>query len=170
MSYDEERFVETWKSVIEFTKVLIGLSTSILTVILGLVVVGQIKINGSIVVTAGLLVLSIVFALFSFGRGIQALSKGESKRLAILFSNIGTIALVIGIVLLALSKNHREFSVDDILSKIASSTKLVGGSMTPEHFQSFKRIGDDCELTYSDNRKNVVVIFSVKDDEVKEVK
>src|SRR5258707_887 len=100
MTYDEERFLETWKSVIDFSKVVIGLSTSVLTVILGLIVVGQLKMGSSVFVTIGLLVLAVILALLAFGRGIRALSKGTPQPVAVLCSNLSASILVAGIVFL----------------------------------------------------------------------
>jgi len=169
MTYEEERYIETWKSVIDVAKVVIGLSTSVLTVILGLTVIGQLKLERNVLITVGLLVVSEILALFSLGRAIKALSKGEKSTESICLFNLSVWTLIAGIGFFLFIGNKSEMSVDDVLSSVESSAKSLDLPIQAVHCQRIKLVGDDYEITYTNAEKTAKVIFSLKDKRIEEI-
>jgi hypothetical protein len=171
MTPDEERFLEAWKAIIEFSKTLIGLATSILTVILGLVVVGQLTLGGMVWATIACVILSIFFALHSYGKGIVAIEEGKANERSILCNNLSAFLLVAGIFLIAFVRSSPEPTVDEMLATIEKTAQAVPFGLKRSNFQSLKRSETTYEITYvGTDKAQHVVVYSVKEGRIETVR
>ena len=112
--------VEAWKGVIDFGKTVISISSAVLTAFLGYYALNQISMWGSYLnfVSPVLLLLSIVMALFGFGRSIKAISSGSSQKSGIGLTNWSVVFLVGGILAVALINIGSNKSLEKILAEI----------------------------------------------------
>ena len=167
----QEGLLERWKAIIDFSKTVLGLTVSILTLLLGALIVGSVKLTWPVYTTGGLLLLSVFFALKSFGKGVDAIGDNQDNTGSVLYANISAGLLVVGILFLVFAKKEDTSTVDGILAKVQSTTKSTAFDYDPRRLKTFKISGDNCELTYEDAAKVAhVVIYSLRDERVVDVR
>lgn len=163
----DKSHVEAWKAVTEFTKVIVSLSTSILTILVGYITLNNIDLSFYNLLPPFFLILAIVLSLFGFGRAIPAIKSGNQNRNSILFSNLSVLALIIGIISIPIiSVNPQPPSVDGVLKIVEQETQSLSYQLSAEKCEKVTVQGDVYTLSYSLKEKSVVVKYSKKSKEI----
>ena len=160
--------VEAWKGVIDFGKTVISISSAVLTAFLGYYALNQISIWGSYLnfVSPVLLLLSIVMALFGFGRSIKAISSGSSQKSGIGLTNWSVFFLVCGILAVALINIGSNKSLDKILAEIDRMPPVAGFELKPEAVQRIVMDEQNYLITYDHGGVDVTVTYSGKEGRI----
>ena len=162
----DKSHVEAWKAVTEFTKVIVSLSTSILTILVGYITLNSIDLSFYNLLPPFFLILAIVLSLFGFGRAIPAIKSGNQDRNSILFSNLSVLALIIGIISIPIISVNPQPSVDGVLKIVEQETQSLSYQLSPEKCEKVTVQGDVYTLSYSLKEKSVVVKYSKKSKEI----
>lgn len=169
MNADEERHLEKWKSVIDFSKVVIGLSTSVLTVVLGLVVVRQLSQSVFLYIIIGGLAISILSGLASFGWGIKSLGSGVSHKRSIVFANAAAVALMLSVASILFTPKS-DVSINAILISIENETTSMQLPTQPKDCVSIQKSNDDYIILYADSNRQIQVTYSTKSEQIIHIK
>lgn len=164
----EELNAEKWKSVVDYTKTIIGLATSVLTVILGLVVIGELHPTGIVAIGIVLILASVLFSLFSFGRATICINEptDDKKRKAVLYANLGTFLLVACIALLAFTSGNPSLTLDDALKSVETSTRSMKTPLKASQCVSMNKVGDTYELAYTDGQKKSTAVVGIESGQI----
>lgn len=160
----EDLNAEKWKSVVDYTKTIIGLATSVLTVIFGLIVIGDLEPTGMVAVGIVLILGSVVLSLYSFGRAIVCINEptDDKKRKAIFYANLGTFLLVVCIAALSFTGRERTLTLNAALELVETSTRSMKQPLLADQCTSIKSGDDTYELTYSDGSRRIVAVVSIE--------
>ena len=156
----DKSHVEAWKGVTEFAKIIVSLSTSILTILIGYITLNQISFSFPNFIPPLFLVGSIVLALFGFGRAIPAIKSGDQNQVSILFSNLSAAALTAGILTIPFISIDNQSSIDSILKEIEKETKSLSYKLSPSECKKISVSKDIYTLTYQSSGKQVTVEYS----------
>ena len=124
-----QNFVEEWKSVIDFTKTVLSISTGLLAAIASLLLIGNYRLQGYGWVPPVLLIISALLSLFGFGRAIQALRAGSAKNAALWLSNISVFVLIGAIISAPFAIQTEASSIDQSPELNRGSNKKVAGGL-----------------------------------------
>lgn len=158
--------VEAWKAVTEFTKVIVSLATSVLTILVGYIALNSIELTFPNLLPPSFLVLAIVLSLYGFGRAIPAIKNGVHNRGSILFANLSVAALVLGILTIPLLSVKQEKSVDYVLKIVEQETQSLSYRLLPEKCRQVTFERDIYVLVYPLKEKTVTVKFSIKSNHI----
>lgn len=167
---DCANFVEEWKSVIDFTKTVLSISTGLLAAIASLLLIGSYKLQGYGWVPPALLIISILLSLYGFGRAIQALRTGTSKAAALLLSNISVGFLIVAIGSAPFAIQTEASSIDQALSSIEAATKKWPVDLSARNCSQISRTGEELTLTYEANGHTAQVLYSTATKTILEIK
>lgn len=163
----ENNHVEAWKSVIEFTKVIVSLSTSILTILIGYITLSSIDfITFPNFIPPAFLVLAIAFSLYGFGRAIPAIRSGNQKTESIFFSNLAALSLTIGILTIPVISVNTKQTIDDVLNNVQKETQSLNYLLLAGACDQVNLQGDIYTLRYPLKEKTVMVRYSTKSREI----
>jgi hypothetical protein len=162
--------LEKWKSVVDFSKTMIGLATSVLTVILGLVVVGQLKPAGAVAMTIVLILLSVIASVYSFGAAVTAFGNHESprKKRAVFCANAAAFLLIGSIALLAFQSEPEALTIDAALKTVQVSASSTGLPVMARNCIGVKRTPDHLEFTYREFERSARVVIDLKSRQISE--
>jgi len=172
--------IDAYKSVIDFNKTIITIASSVLTALIAYIVYQNIYLKPLNYISIFFIIASILFSLYGFGKAIQTLfglgkviqnlNDEDSRKKSILMTNIGGFFLIIGIVLL-LSFNHKkEKSIDEILTKIESSTSTLQQKLVPNNLKSIEYNNEIYTIIFSTDCLDKTVKYSNKNDQILSVK
>lgn len=156
----EQSHVEAWKGVLEFTKLIVSLSTSILTIFIGYTTLNQSSYAFPNFIPPFLLVASIVLALFGFGRAIPAIKSGNQQVASILFSNLSAAALIAGILTIPLISTGNRVSIDSILKNIHETTQSLNYKLPPAACEKISLKKGVYTLVYQSAGEKITVEYS----------
>lgn len=164
--------VEAWKSVIEFCKTIISISSAILTALIGYYIVSQPELSSSHLNKAppALLVLAMLFAMFGFGRSIKSISQGTSVTSGIALANLSVFFLTIGILSIALIKVDKGSSLDAVISQIQQNSKKINKQLTQKQMKTLSVTGDKYIITYETDKGDVMVTYSTTENRIIDIK
>ncbi len=162
--------LESNKSIQDFNKVLISLATAVLTAQVSYLIFQKIPFNWVNYLSAGLLVLSILFCLFSFGAITTAMKKDADSFNSKLFANIAGYALLVGLISLGLISLNKKYTIDEILTKVSSTTTALDGKLDKKNFQSLELLNDNYKIYYKSDSVTTTVIVSTLDGTVTSIK
>jgi hypothetical protein len=163
-------FVEEWKSVIDFTKTVLSISTGLLAAIASLLLIGNYKLQGTGWIPPALLMLSALMSLFGFGRAIQALRANTAKNAALLLSNLSVLALIAAIVSAPFAIETEASSIDQALSSVEAATKKWPVDLSARNCSEISRKGEELILTYQANGRTTQVVFSTATKTILQIK
>jgi hypothetical protein len=156
----DKSHVEAWKGVTEFTKIIVSLSTSVLTILIGYMTLNQFSFAFPNFIPPLFLVGSIVLALFGFGRAIPAIKSGDQSTVSILFSNLSVAALTVGILTIPLVSIDNQASIDSILKDVEKETQSLSYKLSPGACEKISVKKNIYTLTYQSGGKQVTVEYS----------
>ena len=165
MSKDKSH-VEAWKAIIDFSKVTISFSASILSVLISYFVLKKVDIYIVNFIAPVLLVLSIIASLLGFGRAIKSIKTGDSEKSSILFCNIGALLLTLAILSIGLIKIGTNNTVDDVLDEIKNTTTTLEYKLVPGQCSSFKIENEKYLFTFETDKGVVKVSYSTKEQRI----
>jgi hypothetical protein len=128
---------------------------------LSYIVVNGESLHGWNFISPGLLVASIILALFGFGRALPALKSGNSSVPGIFMTNASVAALVLAICLIPFTQPTHPTSIDQVLARIEGSTKKYPVDLAASNCHSIERKGDSWVLEYSAGVATAQVIYSI---------
>jgi hypothetical protein len=155
---NDKSHVEAWKSVIEFTKVIISFATTILAALLSYFVLNEIQWSWKNAISPFLLVLSMVLCLVGFGRAIRAIKNGNSEKVSLLASNLGTYVLIFAVLCLAFVSPNEKATIGEILSTIHTNTENFRVTLDPKACNSVRLDKDIYTLRYLISDSTAIVV------------
>jgi hypothetical protein len=164
----DKSHVEAWKSVIDFAKTIISIASAILTAFIGYYALNQIPLTGSWLnfVSPVLLLVSIITALYGFGRSIKAVSSGVSQKDGVLLSNLSVGFLLLGILAVALVNTGGNKSLDKVLADIDKMPPVSGFELKQDAIQKIVMEDQNYVITYARDAVSVTVTYSEKEGRI----
>lgn len=163
--------IDAYKSIIDFNKTIITISSSVLSALIAYVIYQNIDPNAMNYISIGLIVLAILFSLFGFGGAIKTVKDGQSRPLTVFVSNASGFILISGIVLTLFAFKHRqEKSVDDILTTIERRTTTLNPKLTAKTMNSLEYNNDKYTIIYRIDSVEYKVVYEVKTDKIESIK
>lgn len=167
----DKSHVEAWKSLIDLSKTIISIASTVLTALIGFYVLNQSKFDVSYInyVAPILLVLSILSAIYGFGKAIRVVKTGVSETLGIIFINISVGLLVAGILFISLIKFNKNESLDVVLTNITKETRTFESALNPKHIKKLELIDSNYLITYDTDGKIINITYSLNEDKIVKV-
>lgn len=162
--------VEAYKSIIDFNKTIITISSSVLTALIAYIVYQNIELNFFNYLSIFSLIGAILLSLYGFGNAIHTVKKGDSRKGTILMTNIGGFLLMVGIVLLLTFNAKKQKSVDQVLKRIEQATSSLNNKLIPPNFKSIELIDNNYLVKYSMDSTYIQVIYSMTDNKIISIK
>jgi len=168
----EKNHVEAWKSVIDFCRTSISLSSAILTALVGYYIVSQPELSSSILNFAppALLIISILLAIWGFGKSIKSLSSGKSERIGILLSNLSIFVLLAGIISISLINIEKDSSLDVVVTSIEKESHNINEQLVSQRVRTVRVSGSIYTITYGTDEGLVTVNYSTNEQRVTEIR
>lgn len=160
---------EAYKSVIDFNKVIISISSTILTGLIAFLIFRDIDFVWSNYLSPIFFVVSIFCSIYSFGNAIGSIKKGESNSRTILIGNIGAYSLLAGIISLLFINTDRN-SIDSILDKIENSGSKMQILLSPKNIQNIELKHEEYIFNYQLDSLKTEVIYSLEKDRITSIK
>lgn len=163
--------IDAYKSIIDFNKTIITISSSVLTALIAYVIYQNIDLKALSYISIGLIVLAILFSLFGFGGAIKAVKDGQSRPSTIFVSNASGFILIFGIVLILFAfKPRQEKSIDEILNTIEKSTTSLNQKLSAKTMMSLEYNNDKYIIIYQSDNVEYRVVYEVKTDKIESIK
>lgn len=165
---NDKSHVEAWKAVTEFAKTVISICSAVLTALLAYYVANRSEFDESQLnyLSPLLLVISIVCAIFAFGRAIKAVKSGDSQKGGVLFANISVAFMVAGVLAIAAIQLKQGQSLDVVLVKIEKETASLSVQLRPDMVHKVETSDADYRVTYRNASDQIAVTFALKDGRV----
>jgi len=160
---------EAYKQIIEFTKVIISLASTILTALMGYLVFEHKALEGLNLIGPILLVISILFSLQGFGKAIKTVKTGVTNQSAILYTNLGAGIMILGIISISFIKPEKEISIDSVLEAVSKSSTSLKKSLFPENCDRIDKRGEDYVIHYKADSLSTQVVYSVKENRISSI-
>src|SRR5205823_9044725 len=151
--------LEAYKSVIDFNKTIISISSTILAALIGYLVYQKIEFRLLNYISLALLVISIALSIAGFGQAIKTVKDATSRRGTIAFTNFGAIFLLVGVLAILLIRND-EKTIDDILKTVENSTTAFDKKLSSKNCISIQLQQENYILHYKIDTTNAEVIYS----------
>lgn len=146
---------EVDKSLFEFNKQVITISTTILAAQTAYIVYQDIQMVFLSYMSTFFLICASIASLYAYGRVIQ---KCEN---AVLFSNIAAFLMVFGIIsLFTLKPGKKEEPVGTVLTKTEEYVTQIRGNSASVQFKSLESDGNTYTVTYQTENGLLVVRYS----------
>lgn len=163
--------IEAYKSIIDFNKTILTISSSVLTVLIAYVIYQNIDLNTLNFISICLIVFAILFALFGFGGAIKTIKDGQSRPVTVFMSNASGFILISGIVLTLFAFKHRqEKSIDFILNTIEKSTTTLSQKLSAEKMISLNYNDYKYTIIYQIDSTELKVIYQLNTDKIESIK
>lgn len=167
----DKSHVEAWKSLIELSKTTISIASAILTALIGFFVLNQTSISTTKLnyIAPALLTMSILAAIYGFGRAIRAIKSGNSETNGIALTNISIFLMAVGILSISLISFDKKATLDNILSNIERETKSLKTKLTPNGVIRVEVVDSNYLVTYVTGNKTTKVTYSVSEKRIIEL-
>lgn len=162
--------VEAYKSIIDFNKVIVSISSTILTAVIAYLALQGGEYEVKSYTCLALLVLSIMSSLGSFGIAIKTIKDGVSRSRAIFMANGGAIILILGIFMILLIKPIKEQTIDSVLKVVEKSTKTMKKNLNSENCTSIELNKDRYILHYLNDTVPTMVVYSLDQSKIIQIK
>ena len=171
MCDSDKSHVEAWKSMIDYQKTIISLSSAILAAVVGFYLTGNnVQLWPNMLAPVLILIASIIAACYGFGRSIKSVKTGNSETMAAHLSNLATGLLVVGILSAFLISPTDPQSVDYIVNKIEKETRNLNPVLETKQIESITFSSDIYTITYKTKSRTKSVRYSVKKKIILEIK
>lgn len=161
--------VEAYKSVIDFNKTIISMSSAVLAALIAYLIYQNVEFRLFNYVSVALLVISILLSIFGFGQAIRTVKDGVSRTGTIALTNFGAIFLMAGILANLFIKDDIK-TIDEILKSVEKSTITLDKKLLPQNCKSIELKDDDYILQYKGDTTNSVVTYSIKKQTIVSIK
>lgn len=162
--------VEAYKTIIDFNKSVITISSTILAGQVAYLVFEKTQFIWTNFVSSALLVFSFIFCLFSFGRAIKTIKDATSRPSTILFANLAAALLVAGIFALLLIDTNGDKTIDKVLKSVEKSTKTFHKQLTADKCNSLELSNENYIISYKNDTATIIVVYSLKEHKVVSIK
>ena len=150
---------EAYKSVIDFNKTIISISSSILAALIAYLVYQKISFRLLNFISLIFLVCSIIFSIAGFGKAIMTIKDNYSRKATIVLSNFGAFFLILGILAILLIKEDKQ-TIDNILYNVENSTTRLGKHFSPEKCIKIELRDENYIFTYKTDSTINEVFYS----------
>ncbi len=161
--------VEAYKSVIDFNKTIISISSTILAALIAYLVYQKIEFRLINYVSLILLVISITLSIWGFGQAIATVKDGKSRTGTIALTNFGAFFLMAGILANLFVKDDVK-TIDEILKSVEKSTTTLNKKLSPQNCSSIELKDEAYILQYKIDTTNSVVTYSIKKQTIVSIK
>lgn len=163
--------VDAYKSIIEFNKTIITISSSVLSALIAYIIYKNIDLNALNYISIGSIILAILFSLFGFGGAITTIKDGQSRPFTVFVSNASGFILITGIFLTLFAFKHRqEKSINDILTTIEKTTNTLKQKLTAKTMNSLEYNNDKYTIIYRIDSAEYKVVYEVNTDKIESIK
>lgn len=169
MSNPPNEIAEAYKSIIDFNKTIISISSSILTGVIAYLVYQEIDFAIQNYIGIILLILSVLLSIKSFGVAIKTVKDSISRPSTIVYANLGAFTLIAGIVAILFIKQQKQ-TIDGVLSNIEMTTSKFHMKLSPKYCENIQSDEDYYFLTYQIDTSSIEVKYSVKKEIVLSIK
>jgi hypothetical protein len=156
--------LEAWKSVIELSKTIISIASTLLTALMGYYVLNLSYFDTSAITTyipIFLLILSIILSVWGFGKAISAIRNVSSEPVGVFYINASIFVLIFSILSLGLVNiNHTRKSLDAVLTDIERETISLEIKLTSKLVKKVEVIDSAYLITYETGSKSTNVTYS----------
>ena len=160
---------EAYKSIIDFNKTIISISSSILAGVIAYLVYQEIEFAIQNYIGIALLIISVLLSIKSFGAAIKTVKDAVSRPATIIYANFGAFTLIAGIVAI-LCIQKQKVTIDKVLSEIQNTTSQFSKKLDAKQCTKILSKEDDYVLTYKVNNVDVDVTYSIKKDKIISIK
>lgn len=162
---EEYNYSTAYQSVVDFNKVIISISSSILAVLISYLVLNNSVDDLHNLISPFVLTISIIFSLFGFGYALPAIRKNKSEIVAVRLSNIGAGLMILGIILITTIELKKQ-NIDGIIKEIENSFQKKSDVIDMKNCESivfqknniqfnFKKDSTKIEVNYSPEKKKI---------------
>lgn len=164
----DKSHVEAWKSLIDLSKTTISIASMVLTALIGFYVLNQSKFDVSNInyVAPILLVLSILSAIYGFGKAIRVIKTGTSETSGVIFINISVVLLVAGILFISLIEFNKNEPLNVVLENITKETKTFETELSPKFIKKLVLIDSNYLITYDIDGEIKKITYSLKENKI----
>jgi len=160
---------EAYKSIIDFNKTIISISSSVLTGVIAYLVYQDIDFAFQNYIGVALLIISVLLSIKSFGAAIKTVKDSISRPATIIYANFGAFTLIAGIVAILCIQQQKK-DINHILLDIEQTTSNYQKKLNPLKCIKISSNDDQYVLTYKNDSTNIVVTYSIKKDRVLSIK
>jgi hypothetical protein len=171
MCANNKSHVEAWKSLIDYQKTIISLSSAVLAAIVGFYLTGKYtEVWPTIILPVLLLIVSIITACYGFGRAIKSVKTGESEPAAVSLSNWATGLLIAGILSAFSIDPKMSAGLDQIVSNIGKETSQLSDKLEPDKIESITYANKIYTLHYKTQSGTKMVTYTTEENKILEIK
>ena len=163
---NEENHREGYKSIIELNKVIVSLATSILTLLVGYLVLQKVTLAITVFIPISTIVITVLFSLMGFGRSVTSIGLNKPSYWAKGFTNLAAITLVLSIVSIPILFPKEKKSIEKVLGEIYHDTRDTKLVLSPLHLASFVNDDEAYVFQYSYDSTKAVVTYSKSRQEI----
>jgi hypothetical protein len=160
-TYCKQDVVEAYKSIIDFNKTVISISSSILAGVIAFIVYQDIDFVIRNYIGILFLIISILLSVRSFGLAIKTIKDSKSRPSTISYANFGAFSLIVGIVAILIIKQPK-INVNEILNHVEVSTYNFSEKLLSKQCIQIKSTDDIYEILYLIDKKKINVKYSIK--------
>lgn len=160
---------EAYKSIIDFNKTIIGISSSILAGLIGFIVYQQLEAKITNYISVVLLVFSVFFSIKSFGAAIKTIKDLTSRPSTITYANWGAVTLICGILSVLFITQEKK-TISDMLNDVNSSTMVMQKKLHPNSCYQIYQKNDNYVFKYLVDKQKIIVVYSAKKSEILSIK
>jgi len=160
---------EAYKSVIDFNKTIISMSSAILAALIGYLVYQKVPFRLINYVSVFLLVVSIFLSILGFGQAIKTIKDSVSRKATIGFTNWGAFFLILGILAILAVKDD-EKTIDNVLNTVEKNTTTLAKNLSTKNCVSIELKSDSYFLVYHVDSSNIEVIYSLSKQSIVSIK
>lgn len=158
--------VEAYKSVIEFNKTIISITSTVLAALISYLVFQDYSLNLPNIISPSFLVLSLIFSFLGIGNAIPAINVEQSKIWAVRHSNIGAGLMIIGIVTIFFIDKKEKVSIDKALYTIEQTLLKVDSTLLQKNCNRLELIDGNYIFHFKRDSIKRKVIYSVDKDHI----
>ena len=162
---EEYNYSTAYQSVVDFNKVIISISSSILAVLTSYLVLNNSVDDLQNFTSPIVLIISIIFSLLGFGYALPAIRKNKSEIVAVRLSNFGAGLMILGIILIT-TIDLKKQNIDGIITEIENSFQQKYDIVDMKYCENiefqknniqfnFKKDSTKIEINYSPEKKKI---------------
>ena len=158
-----ENIKDSYTAVIDFDKVLISISSTILAALISYLVFQDYDLNFPNLIAPILLVVSLFLSLLGFGQAIPAIKKNQSRKLAVKASNLAAVAMFLGIFAIGLIRQKSTPTINEVLVQIENTSETLKTDLSAVNCNQIEFVNRNYILSYELDSLKVKIIYSLDD-------
>lgn len=161
--------VEAYKSIIDFNKTIISISSTILAALIAYLIYQKIEFRLINYVSLSMMIISITLSIWGFGQAIKTVKDSNSRPGTIALTNLGAFFLLAGILANLLIKDDVK-TIDEILKIVEKSTTTLNKKLSAQNCNSIEIDNEAYILQYKTDSIVSVVTYSLKSQSIVSIK